>query len=144
MILMKEEQAAMNNELRHYGILGMKWGVRRSEDQLARARGKSDKEADKSKKNEMKTASKNRRLLSDADIKQRIERIKLEKQLKDLTQEEISPGKAFVKDVMTQSGRKVVSTVLAGVGLYAVKAGLEGKIDLKEAAAYLAPKPKNK
>lgn len=34
----------MNNELTHYGILGMKWGVRRSEAQLRRARGKSSSE----------------------------------------------------------------------------------------------------
>ena len=26
-----------NNELRHYGVLGMRWGVRRTRDQLARA-----------------------------------------------------------------------------------------------------------
>ena len=31
----------MHNELTHYGVKGMKWGVRRSEAQLARARGKS-------------------------------------------------------------------------------------------------------
>lgn len=30
----------VNNELRHHGIKGMKWGIRRSEAQLARARGK--------------------------------------------------------------------------------------------------------
>ena len=28
-----------NNTLVHYGIKGMKWGVRRTEAQLARARG---------------------------------------------------------------------------------------------------------
>lgn len=32
-----------NNELMHYGVLGMRWGVRRSEAQLAGARGEKSK-----------------------------------------------------------------------------------------------------
>lgn len=93
---------------------------------------------------ERKEASKNRRNLSDADLKKRIERMKLEKEMKDLTDADISPGKKFINEVLSTSGRRVATTVATGATLYAIKAGLEGKIDLKEAASYLAPRPKNK
>lgn len=95
-------------------------------------------------KKERKEASKNRRNLSDADLKKRIERMKLEKEMKDLTDADLSPGKKFINEILSTSGRRVATTVVTGATLYAIKAGLEGKVDLKEAASYLAPRPKNK
>ena len=71
-----------DNVLVHYGILGMKWGVRRTEAQLARARAKRE---NKETKKDRKAAVKNRRILSDSDINQRIDRLQKEQRLKDLT-----------------------------------------------------------
>ena len=87
----------MNNAyLAHHGILGMKWGVRRSEAQLARASGHSSKPSDD--KNEVaarKVAVKNRRTMSDSDLKKRIERLKLEREFKNLTEDDIAPGRKY-------------------------------------------------
>ena len=134
-----------NNELYHYGVPGMRWGVRRSKTQSGRSSKKTKQmTADEKKKASMKKDVKNRRTLSDADLKKKIERIKSEKQLKDLTNEEIAPGKKFVSDVLSSSGKKVATALVTGAALYGVKAAMTGKFDIKEAAGYMTPKPKNK
>ena len=135
----------MENELYHYGVLGMKWGVRRTPEQLAKANGRAKRKSkDNAKKSDMKKAVKSRRTLSDADLKKRIERIKMEKQLKDLTAEEISPGKKFVSEVLSSSGKKVATALVTGAVLYGTKAALTNQFDIKELAGYMTPKPKNK
>jgi len=135
----------MENELYHYGVLGMKWGVRRTPAQLAKANGKAKRKSeDNAKKSDMKKAVKSRRTLSDADLKKRIERIKMEKQLKDLTAEEISPGKKFVSEVLSSSGKKVATALVTGAVLYGTKAALTNQFDIKELAGYMTPNPKNK
>lgn len=133
-----------NNELLHYGILGMKWGVRRSEAQLARARGKKEPTADDKVKEARKADSKNRRTLSDADLKSKIERLKMEKQFKDLTDEDVSPGKKMAADILKSAGTKVLSAAAAGAAAYAVRAAMTGKFDIKEAASYIATNPNKK
>lgn len=135
----------MENSLTHYGILGMKWGVRRTEAQLARARGKSkSSSADNEVKESRKTNLKNRRILSTTDLKNGIERLKLEKQFKDLTSEDISPGKKMASDILKSSGKKVLTTAAAGTFAYVVKAAMTKKFDLKEAANYVAANPNKK
>lgn len=131
-----------NNELMHYGVKGMRWGVRKDRHTALRKKKKST--PDSRKKNEMKKAVRNRRLLSDAELKKKIERIKMEQQLKDLTDKEIAPGKAFVKEVLANSGRKVATSLVTGAVLYGVKTYMSGEFDIKELASYMTPKPKNK
>lgn len=136
----------MENKLQHHGIKGQRWGVRRfqNEDGSLTKAGKARVSQNSDVKNERKEASKNRRNLSDAELKKRIERMELERKMKDLTDKDVAPGKTFINEVLSSSGKRVATTVLTGAALYATKAALEGKINLKEAAAYLAPKPKNK
>lgn len=143
----------MENVLQHHGILGMKWGVRRTEAQLARARGSSSdsddssssaKKTSASEKAERKKAVANRRTMSTSELKERIERLKLEKQFKDLTEEDLSPGKKAMSEIMTSAGKKVATAAVAGGIAYATRYALTKKFDASDFANYVASNPNKK
>lgn len=107
-----------NDELLHYGILGMKWGVRRTPEQLRRARGEL-----KSESSSKQTSSKKSRSLSDLsddELKKKVQRLQLEEQYKRLNPERVSAGKKFAKKILndvvvpaaTEVGKNMVREML--------------------------------
>ena len=105
-----------NNSLKHYGILGMKWGIRRfqNNDGTRTAAGKKrygdgpDLKKTKTEPPKKKKISE----LSDEELRQRIQRLEMEKRLKDLTKDDApkqSKGKAFVMDVLEKSGKNIAT-----------------------------------
>lgn len=117
------------NELMHYGILGMKWGKRKERKRSSEASKRRQKE--KNIKKQVAEVKKARRkavdrmvLMSDKELDARIKRLTKEKQLKQLTSEEISPGRKFVKDQLSNVGNQTVRTLTSfalGVGLASAK-----------------------
>lgn len=132
--------------LMHHGVKGMKWGVRRTPEQLERAsKKKQEKKAEKAIKKDRKAASRSRRRLSDKELADRIKRLENEKKLKDLTKKDTQPGRQAVKKALKSVAKNpVVRNFAIGAGAYAVKVALTKQFDVKEAAAYVAPNPHKK
>lgn len=129
-------------ELCHHGVKGMHWGVRRyqNKDGTLTARGKARVSQDAHAET---TTNQSRKSMSNTELKSRIERLKLEKELKSLERDTVDDGKAFVKDVMTAIGKKTATQVGTGVAIFAIKSAFEGELDIKDAAKYM-PKVKDK
>ena len=87
------------NELMHYGVLGMKWGVRRKRSKLSSVEVKPKK----------KTVSD----LSDAELRQIINRHQMEKQYAQITAKEKSAGAKFVSDVLTNAAKQTATSYTA-------------------------------
>lgn len=68
----------------------------------------------------------------------------MEKQFKNLTEEDISPGNKLVSDILQSAGKTVLSNAAAGAMAYAARVALTKKFDAKEAANYIAPNPNKK
>ena len=116
-----------NNELYHYGVLGMKWGIRRTpfqlghqikarraekkrNDNLAKARKKQAERRDLMKKGKIKPKD-----MTDAELKKHIDRLELEKKYIDAKNSVSSQNKG--KTFASKYGGQLVDKLISQVGI---------------------------
>jgi hypothetical protein len=111
-------------ELIHWGILGMRWGVRKNRNSLNAndSHSKSDMSDDdlKSKINRIELENKYKNLLSqphtknptDAELQGRINRMELEKKYSEISRPKMSAGKKILAGVLIGAATAVASEYL--------------------------------
>lgn len=116
--------AEVESFLAHYGVKGMRWGVRRAGVNPRMQRTNKENRVRSTRKD----ALRRRQTLSDKNLDQLVKRLEQEKKLKSLLDEDLAPGRTATKKLLSNVGTKVAGTVLAGAGVWAVKAAVDGSL----------------
>jgi GNAT superfamily N-acetyltransferase len=115
--------------LYHYGILGMKWGIRRTPAQLARARGRSTTDEPHEDYKKAHT-SKSIKSMSDAELRNRLNRLQMERQYSQLSADNVSKGKEYVQKTI-KAATTIAAVTTTALTLYnnvnKIKSIIEGK-----------------
>ena len=133
----------VDNFLAHYGVPGMKWGKKKAQS-IKDNHNSPINVRNRALKKDDKVAVKYRRVLSDQQLQTRISRLQKEKKLKELTNDDLRPGRKIAKSLTSQAGQRIVSGLLVGAMAYGVKAAVDQSFDKKEMFDYLKPANPNK
>lgn len=124
--------------LAHYGILGMKWGVRR--DVGSDGRIKKNSKGSEEHKEAKALGKKGTKNMSNAELKKYNERMNLENQAKNLSKTSASKGKAAVTKILKTAGSTAATTIATSALTYAGKRMLAAKLGEEVVAAMFKKK----
>ena len=134
-----------NNYLAHYGVKGMRWGVRKSRSSSTSKKKGSlinitvnrNIKTPSSKASKVSGKKKSAKEMTDDELRKVINRMNMEKQYKQLTAKELSPGRKFVQDVISNAAKETAKKY--------VSKGMDKAVDslLKEAKTEFSKKKKS-
>lgn len=117
-----EDEPLEEDYFAHFGIKGMRWGVRRgSKGSLSsKIRTARDRRIHPRETRQARTTRRNReylrklpvKYLTNEELKSRLSRAKMEKELRDIEHENTQKARKVVQDVVQREGSKLVSEVV--------------------------------
>lgn len=104
--------------LKHYGVLGMKWGVRKEQPVIAKEGSRITESAKRGVKaagdiKRTSTRVKDLSDLSDDELRKRVNRMNLEQQYKDLNSRNVSKGESYTMAALDIGGALLSTTASA-------------------------------
>jgi hypothetical protein len=103
----------VNNILEHYGIPGMHWGRRKNRSNKPRKLSRREiieKESSEDATRKRQLRKKKLHELTNEELKTLNTRMQLEKQYRELTKTDVSSGRRFVADVLTNTSKQTANT----------------------------------
>ena len=137
--------------LEHYGVLGMKWGVRNAETLRKYAGGAtssvkrkvkteySDYKARRAVKAERARKVRNRSTLSDKELNKLSDRLQREKRLKSLHEENDRPGRTSARNAGKSAASKAARVVVGGLAVGAAGYGASKLVRNASVKEYISP-----
>lgn len=127
----------MTNTLKHYGILGMKWGIRRFQNKdgtltpAGKKRYRERYKTDKYHKDYKRAHSpKSVKYMSDNELRRRLNRLQMERQYSQLSSSSVSKGREYVEKII-KAGTTIATATTTALTLYnninKIKNIIEGK-----------------
>lgn len=126
-----------STQLKHHGIIGMKWGVRRFQNKDGSLTAAGRRRAAKEEKEAItKERRKTVKDMSDDELRKKIDRLSLEKRYAELNSSLNPPknqrGKEFVLRVLEKSGENLCTQVVNHLGAKALNKVLGEKSEVKD------------
>ena len=106
--------------LSHHGIKGMRWGIRRTAEELGHITEKSANvvsSVSNMKRRKRGGINPKAKSMTDEELRKEVNRLNLEKQYSDLTRKDTVKGFDTVKDILAIVG-STAAIAVAGVNLY--------------------------